>query len=98
MRNKALYAAVAMAVLGACSPKNDAPAPNAAAAGPDAKAVATGTPAVGQVEIVAELDITPGNVTATKDGRIFASIHGMRRGPVQLIEVTGPKTRASRRT
>ena len=44
---------------------------------------------VGQVEIVAELDITPGNVTASKDGRVFASIHGMRRGPVQLVEITG---------
>jgi sugar lactone lactonase YvrE len=49
-------------------------------------------PAVGQVEIVAELDITPGNVTASKDGRVFASIHGMRRGPLQLIEVTGKNT------
>lgn len=47
------------------------------------------TPPVGKVEIMAELDITPGNVTASKDGRIFASIHGMRRGPLQLIEVTG---------
>ncbi|TFW27629.1 L-dopachrome tautomerase-related protein [Duganella callida] len=47
------------------------------------------TPAVGTVEIVAELDITPGNVTASKDGRVFASVHGMRRGPVQLIEITG---------
>lgn len=52
-------------------------------------------PAVGQVEIVAELDVTPGNVTASKDGRIFASIHGMRRGPVQLIEVTGKNTYAA---
>lgn len=46
-------------------------------------------PKVGQVEIVAELDITPGNVTASRTGRVFASIHGMRRGPVQLIELTG---------
>ncbi|MNQ57388.1 Major royal jelly protein [compost metagenome] len=46
-------------------------------------------PKVGQVEVVAELDITPGNVTASKDGRVFASVHGMRRGPVQLVEITG---------
>ncbi|TCR61539.1 L-dopachrome tautomerase-related protein [Bosea sp. BK604] len=46
-------------------------------------------PKVGQIEIVAELDITPGNVTASKDGRVFASVHGMRRGPVQMIEITG---------
>ncbi|MCU0532954.1 MAG: hypothetical protein MUD14_03535 [Hydrococcus sp. Prado102] len=45
------------------------------------------TPKVGQLEVVAELDITPGNVTASKDGRIFASIHGMRRGSTQLIEI-----------
>ncbi|WP_271407920.1 L-dopachrome tautomerase-related protein [Pseudomonas sp. Q1-7] len=46
-------------------------------------------PEVGEVELVAELHITPGNVTASKDGRVFASVHGMRRGPVQLVEVTG---------
>ncbi len=51
--------------------------------------LATEQPKVGQVEIVAELDITPGNVTASRDGRVFASIHGMRRGPVQMIEITG---------
>jgi sugar lactone lactonase YvrE len=44
-------------------------------------------PRVGQVEIVAELDITPGNVTASQDGRMFASVHGMRRGAAQLIEI-----------
>ncbi|WP_137821902.1 L-dopachrome tautomerase-related protein [Pseudomonas sp. D(2018)] len=46
-------------------------------------------PEVGKVELVAELEITPGNVTASKDGRVFASVHGMRRGPVQLVEITG---------
>jgi len=43
----------------------------------------------GLLEVVAELDITPGNVTVSKDGRIFASVHGMRRGGAQLIEITG---------
>ncbi|MGL5833301.1 MAG: L-dopachrome tautomerase-related protein, partial [Waterburya sp.] len=43
------------------------------------------TPQVGQLEVVSELNITPGNVTASKDGRIFASVHGMRRGSAQLI-------------
>lgn len=47
----------------------------------------TASPRVGQVEIVAELDITPGNVTASRDGRMFASVHGMRRGAAQLIEI-----------
>ena len=51
-------------------------------------------PQVGEVEIVAEMDITPGNVSASKDGRVFASIHGMRRGPVQLVEITGRNTYA----
>jgi sugar lactone lactonase YvrE len=59
-----------------------------------AKPDLTSAPAVGKVEIIAELDITPGNVTASRDGRVFASIHGMRRGPVQLIEVTGKNTYA----
>lgn len=54
-----------------------------------ATTISAATPQIGQLEVVAELDITPGNVTASKDGRIFASIHGMRRGPVQLIEITG---------
>jgi hypothetical protein len=45
------------------------------------------TPQVGQLETVAELDITPGNVTASQDGRIFASVHGMRRRSAQLIEI-----------
>ncbi|MGV2829268.1 L-dopachrome tautomerase-related protein [Myxosarcina sp. GI1(2024)] len=47
---------------------------------------------IGQTEIVAELDIMPGNVTVSRDGRIFASVHGRRRGEAQLIEVTGYNT------
>jgi len=50
-------------------------------------ASASQTPKVGQLETVAELNITPGNVTASQDGRIFASVHGMRRGSAQLIEI-----------
>ena len=42
---------------------------------------------VGELELIAELDITPGNVTVSRDGRIFASVHGMRRGSAQLIEI-----------
>lgn len=45
------------------------------------------TPKIGEVEIVAKLDITPGNVAASKDGRMFASVHGMRRGPAPAIVV-----------
>lgn len=47
---------------------------------------------VGQVEIVAELDIMPGNVTVSQDGRIFATVNGLRRGSAQMIEVTGRNT------
>jgi sugar lactone lactonase YvrE len=54
---------------------------------PVAQASSNATPAVGTTEIVAELDITPGNVTASRDGRMFASVHGMRRGSAQLIEI-----------
>lgn len=45
------------------------------------------TPKVGQLELVANLDITPGNITVSRTGRIFASVHGMRRGTAQLIEI-----------
>ncbi len=44
-------------------------------------------PAVGTLEVVAELDINPGNVSVTPEGRIFATVHQFRRGPVQLIEI-----------
>jgi sugar lactone lactonase YvrE len=46
-------------------------------------------PRVGQMEIVAELDIAPGNLTATRDGRMFMTIHGQRRAGVGLVEITG---------
>ena len=77
---------------GACSRSGDGTgsvAPLQLAGSADASETVPATPTVGQVQIVAELDITPGNVTTPSDGRVFASIHGMRRGPVQLIEVTG---------
>jgi sugar lactone lactonase YvrE len=47
------------------------------------------TPRVGQMEIVAELDIAPGNLTATRDGRMFMTIHGQRRANVGVVEITG---------
>jgi hypothetical protein len=46
-------------------------------------------PAIGTVEIVAELAITPGNVTASRTGRVFATGHGIRRNPIQLFEIVG---------
>jgi sugar lactone lactonase YvrE len=50
-------------------------------------------PRVGQLELVADLNITPGNVTVSRTGRIFASVHGMRRGTAQLIEILPGKNR-----
>ena len=44
-------------------------------------------PEVGQLELIASLTITPGNVTVSRSGRIFASVHGLRRGDAQLIEI-----------
>jgi sugar lactone lactonase YvrE len=50
-------------------------------------AAAVAAPKIGQLELVADLDITPGNITVSRAGRIFASVHGMRRGKAQLIEI-----------
>lgn len=81
----------ALLLLAACSRQSEVASSDLTSSGlaPVTVAPASSRPKVGQVEIVAELDITPGNVTVSKDGRMFASVHGMRRGPVQLIEVTG---------
>jgi sugar lactone lactonase YvrE len=51
--------------------------------------LASSTPRVGQMEIVAELDIAPGNLTATSEGRLFMTIHGQRRAGVGVVEITG---------
>jgi sugar lactone lactonase YvrE len=72
-------------VLGACSNKPASHLPASVVSGVGNQTATS--PKIGQVEIVAELDITPGNVAASKDGRMFASVHGMRRGPAQLIEI-----------
>jgi sugar lactone lactonase YvrE len=50
---------------------------------------APATPRTGQMEIVAELDIAPGNLTATRDGRMFMTVHGQRRAGVAVVEITG---------
>jgi sugar lactone lactonase YvrE len=57
-----------------------------------ASATETQTPKRGTIEVVAELPINPGNVTVSKDGRIFSTVHQFRRGDAQLIEVTGFNT------
>lgn len=46
-------------------------------------------PSPGTLQTVAELPINPGNLAVTAEGRVFATVHQFRRGPVQLIEITG---------
>ncbi len=47
-------------------------------------------PAVGTLEEVATLPIRPGNVTATRSGRVFATVHPLDKpSGLQLIEITG---------
>lgn len=53
-----------------------------------AEVIAQQTPPRCTLEVVAELDITPGNVTVSKTGRIFATVHPFRRGSAQLLEIT----------
>ncbi|HEC5301863.1 TPA: hypothetical protein QCG78_004454 [Enterobacter asburiae] len=44
----------------------------------------------GELEVVASLDIRPGNVTVSDDGRVFATIHPFDRpSRWRLIEITG---------
>ncbi len=42
-----------------------------------------------EVEVVANLDIRPGNVAVSKDGRVFATLHPLGSPKIQLIEITG---------
>jgi sugar lactone lactonase YvrE len=46
-------------------------------------------PRIGQLEVVAELYIAPGNLTATDDGRLFMTVHGQRRTNVAVVEIVG---------
>lgn len=48
------------------------------------------TPIAGSVEVVAQLPIRPGNVAATEQGRVFATVHPLDKpSGLQLIEITG---------
>ncbi|MNR76078.1 Major royal jelly protein [compost metagenome] len=50
-------------------------------------------PQAAAVDIVAELPMRPGNVAATKEGRIFATVHPLGKpSGLQLIEITGKKS------
>ncbi|MBC8041811.1 MAG: hypothetical protein IAF08_00045 [Rhizobacter sp.] len=45
-----------------------------------------------KIEIVAEIDVTPGNVAVSKDGRIFMTVHPLRKSNVQLVEIVNKNT------
>ena len=52
--------------------------------------LAFAAPTVGTLEEVATLPIRPGNVTATRAGRVFATVHPLDKpSGLQLIEITG---------
>lgn len=43
--------------------------------------------AIGTLEVVAEMDINPGNLAVSKEGRVFTTIHPLRPTNVQLVEI-----------
>lgn len=47
---------------------------------------------IGTLEVVAEMNINPGNVAVSKEGRIFSSIHPLRSKKIQLVEITNKTT------
>ncbi|WP_103068816.1 L-dopachrome tautomerase-related protein [Aquimarina sediminis] len=55
----------------------------------ETKPVNTKTHKVGTLEVIAEMDINPGNVAVSNDGRIFTTIHPLRATNIQLVEITG---------
>lgn len=46
-----------------------------------------GVVAPGTLEVVAELDINPGNVAVSHQGKVFMSVHPLRGGDLQLVQV-----------
>lgn len=45
------------------------------------------SPPIGTLQVYAEMQENPGNVTVSADGRVFASIHQFRPGSARLVEV-----------
>ena len=46
----------------------------------------------GTLEVVAEMNIRPGNVAVSPEGRVFTTIHPLGAPTIQLVEITGKKT------
>ena len=44
------------------------------------------------LEVVAALEIRPGNVAVSKEGRVFSTIHPLGNPEIQLVEITGKKS------
>ncbi|MFY0598212.1 MAG: PQQ-binding-like beta-propeller repeat protein [Cyclobacteriaceae bacterium] len=65
-------------ILCACTPSKQ----KKASAEKEVNAVPAGT-----LEVVAELNVCPGNIALSKDGRIFLTTHGMRQERIQLLEL-----------
>ncbi|MEM7208843.1 MAG: L-dopachrome tautomerase-related protein [Pseudomonadota bacterium] len=42
---------------------------------------------VGTMEVVAEMELSPGNVATSEEGRVFATIHPLRESSLQLVEI-----------
>ncbi len=70
------FAILLMAFILSCSPQK-----------PGAEAEETTLP-TGTLEVYAALEINPGNVAVSSDGRVFMSVHPMRGGDLQFVEVT----------
>lgn len=45
-------------------------------------------PAPGTIEVYAELEENPGNLTVSADGRVFASVHQFRPGAARVVEIS----------
>lgn len=45
-------------------------------------------PPAGTIEVYAELNENPGNLTVSSDGRVFASVHQFRPGSARVVEIT----------
>ncbi|WP_324027049.1 L-dopachrome tautomerase-related protein [Maribacter sp. BPC-D8] len=55
-----------------------------------AKSVVSKVP-VGTLDVVVEMQLSPGNLAVSNQGRLFTSIHPTRKGNVQLLEIVGDK-------
>lgn len=48
------------------------------------------TTPIDPLSIVGSFEFRPGNVAASKDGQVFATMHPLGKSPIQLVQVLGP--------